>query len=91
MADIIIIEKFRTLIPPLNKAEYTELEKSLKKEGCREPLVTWNGYLIYGHNRFEILNIRLSICRLRAKKMQYLGFAQINWDAEALVRKRESI
>lgn len=32
MADIIVNEKFRTLIPPLNKAEYTELEKSLKKK-----------------------------------------------------------
>lgn len=44
MSDIVINEKFRTLIPPLNKAEYTELEKSLIKEGCREPLITWNGY-----------------------------------------------
>lgn len=67
MADIIINEKFRTLIPPLNTSEYTELEKSLKKEGCREPLVTWNGYLIDGHNRFEIctrLNIKYKIVNM---------------------------
>lgn len=67
MADIIINEKFRTLIPPLNKAEYTELEKSLKKEGCREPLVIWNGYLIDGHNRFEIctrLNIKYKVVNM---------------------------
>ena len=67
MADIIINEKFRTLIPPLNKAEYTELEKNLKKEGCREPLVTWNGYLIDGHNRFEIctrLNIKYKVVNM---------------------------
>ena len=67
MADIIINEKFRTLIPPLNKAEYTELEKSLKKEGCREPLVIWNGYLIDGHNRFEIctrLNIKYKVINM---------------------------
>jgi len=31
MADIIINEKFRTLIPPLNTAEYTELEKRLSR------------------------------------------------------------
>ena len=67
MAAIVINEKFRTLIPPLNKAEYTELEKSLKKEGCREPLVTWNGYLIDGHNRYEIctrLNIKYKIVNM---------------------------
>ena len=67
MADIVINEKFITLIPPLNKAEYTELEKSLIKEGCREPLITWNGYLIDGHNRYEIctrLNIKYKVANM---------------------------
>lgn len=67
MSDIVINEKFRTLIPPLNKAEYTELEKSLIKEGCREPLITWNGYLIDGHNRYEIctrLNIKYKVTNM---------------------------
>ena len=67
MADIVINEKFITLIPPLNKAEYTELEKSLIKEGCREPLITWNGYLIDGHNRYEIctrLNIKYKVSNM---------------------------
>ena len=67
MADIVIYEKFRSLIPPLNKAEYTELEKSLIKEGCREPLITWNGYLIDGHNRYEIctrLNIKYKVANM---------------------------
>ena len=67
MSDIVINEKFRTLIPPLNKAEYTELEKSLIKEGCREPLITWNGYLIDGHNRYEIctrLNIKYKVANM---------------------------
>ena len=67
MSGIVINEKFRTLIPPLNKAEYTELEKSLIKEGCREPLITWNGYLIDGHNRYEIctrLNIKYKVSNM---------------------------
>ena len=67
MSDIVINEKFRTLIPPLNKAEYTELEKSLIKEGCLEPLITWNGYLIDGHNRYEIctrLNIKYKVANM---------------------------
>lgn len=67
MADILINENFRTLIPPLNKAEYTELEKSLIKEGCREPLITWNGYLVDGHNRYEIcsrLNVKYKVVNM---------------------------
>lgn len=67
MADIVINEKFRLLIPPLTKAEYSELEKSVKKEGCREPLITWNGYLIDGHNRYEIctrLNIKFKVIHM---------------------------
>ena len=49
MADIIINEKFRTLIPPLNKAEYTELEKSLKKEASIPALLFFHIFL-YGIN-----------------------------------------
>ena len=67
MAAIVINEKFKTLIPPLNKAEYAELEKSIRKEGCREPLVTWNGYLIDGHNRYDIctrLNIKYKVINM---------------------------
>ena len=67
MAAIVINEKFKTLIPPLNKAEYAELEKSIRKEGCREPLVTWNGYLIDGHNRYDIctrLNIKYKVVNM---------------------------
>ena len=32
MAAIVINEKFKTLIPPLNKAEYAELEKKYYKK-----------------------------------------------------------
>ncbi|MCL2369685.1 MAG: hypothetical protein FWC80_00415 [Firmicutes bacterium] len=49
-----INKKFEEIIPPLNKEEYAELYNSLKTEGCRDSIVTWNGVIIDGHNRYGI-------------------------------------
>jgi hypothetical protein len=38
----------------LTEEEYNNLEQSIVTEGCRDALVLWNGYLIDGHNRYEI-------------------------------------
>lgn len=52
--NIQIDDEFKNLIPPLTQEEYSQLEKNLIKEGCRDALVTWNGILIDGHNRYEL-------------------------------------
>jgi N6-adenosine-specific RNA methylase IME4 len=49
-----INQQFRDLIPPLTFNEQSRLEAQLLLEGCRDALVTWNGTLVDGHNRFEI-------------------------------------
>jgi hypothetical protein len=46
--------EFKALIPPLMDEEYAQLESNVLADGCRDPLVTWQGTLIDGHNRFEI-------------------------------------
>lgn len=46
--------EFAALIPPLTAEEYMQLEANLVKEGCRDPLVVWNGVLLDGHNRLRI-------------------------------------
>lgn len=51
-----IDKEFHNLIPPLNVDEYGLLEKSIKKEGVRDPLVIWNDIILDGHNRFRICN-----------------------------------
>jgi len=33
--------KFANLIPPLNEDEYSKLEQSILKEGCRDALIVW--------------------------------------------------
>lgn len=57
MADsqsIRIDPEFKTLIPPLSSEERAQLEANILRDGCRDPLVVWNGLLLDGHNRYEI-------------------------------------
>lgn len=45
---------FENLIPPLSEDEFNGLEKSILEEGVREPIVTWRGFIVDGHNRYKI-------------------------------------
>ena len=54
MSAIKIDPEFKALIPPLAPEEYAQLEANIRAEGCRDPLVMWQGIIIDGHNRFEI-------------------------------------
>jgi DNA modification methylase len=49
-----ILQELESLIPPLSNEEYKQLERNILEEGIREPLITWNGILIDGHNRYRI-------------------------------------
>lgn len=52
--------EFKNLIRPLRKEEYSLLELNLVADGCRDPIIIWNGIIVDGHNRYEICN-RLNI------------------------------
>jgi 16S rRNA G966 N2-methylase RsmD len=47
-------EEFKNLIPALSAEEYVQLEANILEEGIREPIITWNGFIIDGHNRYSI-------------------------------------
>ncbi|MBQ2628601.1 MAG: ParB N-terminal domain-containing protein [Kiritimatiellae bacterium] len=49
-----IDDGFRSLIPPLTDDEYRRLEASIIAEGVRDPIITWNGTIVDGHNRYRI-------------------------------------
>ena len=46
--------EFQAMIPPLRADERAQLEANIVADGVRDPLVTWDGILIDGHNRYEI-------------------------------------
>lgn len=52
--NIKIDPEFQSLNRPLNKSEYSKLEKSIMVRGCDHPLVVWRGMLLDGHHRYEI-------------------------------------
>ena len=51
---LIIDPEFKAIIPPLTELERENLEESLRHEGCRDAIVTWNDVIVDGHNRYEI-------------------------------------
>lgn len=56
MIDIVIDPEIASLLAPHTPQELALLELSIQQEGCREPLVVWQGILLDGH-------ARLGICR----------------------------
>lgn len=51
---LIVNSELKSHIPPLRDDEYSQLEISLRTEGCREAIVTWGDTIVDGHNRYEI-------------------------------------
>lgn len=54
MNELKIDNEFKGLIPPLTQEEYKQLEDNVVKDGCLHELMTWNGIIVDGHNRYEI-------------------------------------
>ena len=55
MESLLVDHEFRSLIPPLAPEEFSMLEQSILDEGVRDAIVTWNGYIVDGHNRYDII------------------------------------
>lgn len=52
--ELTIDTEFKGLIKPLQTKEYLQLENNIIMDGCRDAIITWNGIIIDGHNRYEI-------------------------------------
>jgi len=49
-------EEFSTQIPPLTDEEFAQLEENILSDGeIISPIITWNGFIVDGHNRYRIL------------------------------------
>lgn len=55
MLKLKIDPEFQQKIPPLTEDEYRQLEENILKAGkIYNPIVTWNGFILDGHNRYKI-------------------------------------
>lgn len=56
MDKLIIDPEFRDKIPPLTEEEFTLLEENILTDGAVfSPLIVWDGTILDGHNRYEII------------------------------------
>lgn len=56
MTELKIDKEFRDKVPPLTPAEFETLEENILKDGkVLSPLIVWNGTIIDGHNRWNII------------------------------------
>lgn len=46
--------ELKAFMPPLSETEQAALEANIIKNGCRVPLVVWDGTLVDGHHRYNI-------------------------------------
>ena len=54
MTDLIIDNEFKNLIPLLDEKERLQLEENILRDGIQDPLKTWNGIIVDGHNRYTL-------------------------------------
>lgn len=87
MDNITIDSEFQSLIPPLTDDEYQRLEKSILSEGVREPIITWNGTIIDGHNRYKICTKHGLVCQNREREFDSRDAAKI-WICENQLGRR---
>ena len=54
METLKIDPEFRDLLQKLSQQEFEQLEQNILKDGLLHEIMTWNGIIIDGHNRYEI-------------------------------------
>ncbi len=49
-----IDREFKSHIKPLTSDERDQLEANIRRDGCRDPIVTWDNVVVDGHHRLDI-------------------------------------
>ena len=62
LEELKIDPEFAGQIPPLTSEEFEQLEANILEDGkVINPLITWNGFIVDGHNRYRILQKHMEI------------------------------
>lgn len=52
--ELMVNEGFKNVAPPLTESEIGNLREDILTHGCMMPIITWNGTIVDGHNRYAI-------------------------------------
>lgn len=84
MPDLIINPRFRDVTRPLKPEEYELLEQNILSDGrVYSAIITWNGQIVDGHNRWSIIQKHLDVLGDKYE-VQEMGFAD-EWAVEAWI------
>lgn len=80
VVELKIDKEFREKIPPLTEAEFEQLRENILSDGeVYEPIVTWNGTIVDGHNRWRIIQEHPEI-PFKVKEMDFADkWAAFEW------------
>lgn len=72
--------EFKGKIPPLTEDEFKQLEENIVSDGeVYDPIVTWNGTIVDGHNRWKIIQEHPEI-PFKVKEMEFADkWAAFEW------------
>ena len=72
--------EFETKIPPLTEEEFRNLEQSILAAGeMYSPIIVWNGTVVDGHNRYNILKKHPEL-KYSVKEMEFANRGEaLNW------------
>ena len=69
MQELKIDEELEMLLPKLEDEKYNLLEEDIKINGCINPIIIWNGYIVDGHHRYKICSE--NNIEFKTKEMQF--------------------
>ena len=80
MEKLIIDPEFRDKIPPLTEDEFSLLEENILSDGAVvSPLIVWDGIILDGHNRYEIIQKHPELA-YAVHKMQFANrYEALSW------------
>lgn len=80
MVELKIDKEFKEKIPPLTDAEFEQLRENILADGeVYEPIVTWDGVIVDGHNRWRVIQENPQI-PFRTKEMDFADkWAAFEW------------
>ncbi len=75
--------EFQAQIPALTKDEFDQLEENILSDGeVYEPIITWDGIIVDGHNRWKIIQAHYDMLkdRFHVKEMKFPDrYAAFDW------------
>lgn len=69
MLELKIDIELDNLLPKLDEEKYKLLEEEIRKNGCINPIIIWNGYIVDGHHRYRIC--KANNIEFKTKEMEF--------------------